>query len=61
MAVQPSTGDILAVANRPTDAGYDRALEGRYPPGSTFKVVTTDGAPARRAASRARPSSARAR
>ena len=41
VAVQPSTGDILAVANRPTDGGYDRALEGRYPPGSTFKVVTT--------------------
>ena len=41
VAVQPSTGDILAVANRPTDATYDRAIDGRYPPGSTFKVVTT--------------------
>jgi cell division protein FtsI/penicillin-binding protein 2 len=41
VAVQPSTGDILAVANRPADSSYDRALEGRYPPGSTFKVVTT--------------------
>jgi cell division protein FtsI/penicillin-binding protein 2 len=41
VAVQPSTGDILAVANRPVDDGYDRALEGRYPPGSTFKVITT--------------------
>jgi cell division protein FtsI/penicillin-binding protein 2 len=41
VAVQPSTGDILAVANRPADTGYDRALAGRYPPGSTFKVVTT--------------------
>jgi cell division protein FtsI/penicillin-binding protein 2 len=41
VAQQPSTGDILAVANRPTDTGYDRALLGRYPPGSTFKVVTT--------------------
>jgi cell division protein FtsI/penicillin-binding protein 2 len=41
VAVQPSTGDILAVANRPTDTGYNRALEGRYPPGSTFKVITT--------------------
>jgi cell division protein FtsI/penicillin-binding protein 2 len=39
VAVQPSTGDILAVANRPTDSTYDRAIEGRYPPGSTFKVV----------------------
>ena len=41
VAVQPSTGDILAVANRPVDTVLDRALEGRYPPGSTFKVVTT--------------------
>ena len=41
VAVQPSTGDVLAVANRPADSSYDRALEGRYPPGSTFKVVTT--------------------
>jgi cell division protein FtsI/penicillin-binding protein 2 len=41
VAVEPSTGDVLAVANRPLDSSYDRALEGRYPPGSTFKVVTT--------------------
>ena len=41
VAVQPSTGDVLAVVNRPLDSAYDRALEGRYPPGSTFKVVTT--------------------
>jgi cell division protein FtsI/penicillin-binding protein 2 len=41
VAVQPSTGDVLAVANRPVDSAYNRALEGRYPPGSTFKVVTT--------------------
>ena len=37
----PSTGDVLAVAERPVDSGFHRALEGRYPPGSTFKVVTT--------------------
>ena len=40
MAVQPSTGDVLAAANRPAD-DFDRALQGRYPPGSTFKVVST--------------------
>ncbi|MFB4314524.1 penicillin-binding transpeptidase domain-containing protein [Actinomadura sp. 21ATH] len=38
VAVRPSTGEILAVANKP--GGYNRALMGRYPPGSTFKVVT---------------------
>ena len=41
VAIQPSTGDVLAVANRPVDYALDRALKGRYPPGSTFKVVTT--------------------
>ena len=41
VALQPSSGDILAVANRPVDSTYDRALEGRYAPGSTFKVITT--------------------
>jgi cell division protein FtsI/penicillin-binding protein 2 len=41
VALQPSTGEVLAVANRPVEEAFDRALEGRYPPGSTFKVVTT--------------------
>ncbi len=41
VAIQPSSGDVLAVADRPID-GFDRALTGQYPPGSTFKVVTTD-------------------
>jgi cell division protein FtsI/penicillin-binding protein 2 len=41
VAVQPSTGDVLAVANRPADTTYDRGLQGEYPPGSTFKVVST--------------------
>lgn len=39
VAIQPSTGAIRAVANRPSN-GFNRALAGRYPPGSTFKVVT---------------------
>ncbi|HEV2895960.1 MAG TPA: penicillin-binding transpeptidase domain-containing protein [Actinomycetota bacterium] len=39
VAVQPSTGELLAVVNSPFH-GYNRALLGRYPPGSTFKVVT---------------------
>ncbi|WP_329256668.1 penicillin-binding transpeptidase domain-containing protein [Actinoallomurus sp. NBC_01490] len=38
VAIRPSDGRILAVANYP--GGFDRALQGTYPPGSTFKVVT---------------------
>ncbi|MFA1541146.1 penicillin-binding transpeptidase domain-containing protein [Actinomadura monticuli] len=38
VALRASTGEILAVANKP--GGYNRALMGQYPPGSTFKVVT---------------------
>src|SRR3954452_21293016 len=41
VVVKPSTGDVLAVANRPTSAAFDRAIGGRYAPGSTFKVVST--------------------
>ena len=39
VAVRPSTGELVAVVNTPFE-GYNRALLGRYPPGSTFKVVT---------------------
>lgn len=42
VAVEPSTGDVLAVANRPIDDSFNRAFDGQYPPGSTFKVVTTE-------------------
>jgi cell division protein FtsI/penicillin-binding protein 2 len=38
VAVQPSTGQVLAVVERP--GGFNRALDGEFPPGSTFKVVT---------------------
>jgi hypothetical protein len=38
VAMQASTGKVLAVVERP--GGYDRALQGIFPPGSTFKVVT---------------------
>lgn len=41
VALQASSGDMLAVANRPTSSTFDRALEGLYPPGSTFKIVST--------------------
>ena len=38
VAMQASTGRVLAVIERP--GGFDRALQGIFPPGSTFKVVT---------------------
>jgi cell division protein FtsI/penicillin-binding protein 2 len=41
VALQPSTGEILAVAqNAPADAQGLIALTGQFPPGSTFKIVT---------------------
>lgn len=39
VAVQPSTGDILAVANHRQD-GFNAAMLGRRAPGSTMKIVT---------------------
>jgi len=39
VAVRPSTGGLLAVANNRL-AGGDIALLGRYPAGSTFKTIT---------------------
>jgi cell division protein FtsI/penicillin-binding protein 2 len=45
VAMQPSTGELLAVAqNAPADAQGPIALMGRYPPGSTFKIVTATAA-----------------
>jgi cell division protein FtsI/penicillin-binding protein 2 len=41
VAIRISTGDVLAVANGPAGAdGYNRAMIGKYPPGSTFKVAS---------------------
>jgi cell division protein FtsI/penicillin-binding protein 2 len=40
VAIDVPTGDVLAVANTPA-TGTDRALTGTYPPGSTFKTVST--------------------
>ncbi|MCW2720744.1 penicillin-binding transpeptidase domain-containing protein [Pseudonocardia sp.] len=41
VAIRPSTGAVVAVANSAT-APFDIALAGQYPPGSTFKIVTAD-------------------
>ena len=41
VAIRPSTGAVLAVAqNAAADGAGPIALSGRYPPGSTFKIVT---------------------
>ena len=40
VAVDASTGDLLAVANV-NAGGYDQAVLGGFPPGSTFKVLTS--------------------
>ncbi|MFI8977999.1 penicillin-binding transpeptidase domain-containing protein [Nocardia asteroides] len=45
VALRPSTGEVLAVAqNAPADAQGPIALTGLYPPGSTFKTVTVSAA-----------------
>ena len=41
VAIEPGTGEILAVANNPSD-GLNRPISGAYPPGSTFKIITTN-------------------
>ncbi len=43
--LDPNTGEILAAASFPSGGatGFDRATQGRYPPGSTFKIVTAAG------------------
>lgn len=41
VAIRPSTGELLVIASGPGAKGADTAREGRYPPGSTFKVVSS--------------------
>ncbi|MDP9239018.1 MAG: penicillin-binding transpeptidase domain-containing protein [Actinomycetota bacterium] len=43
VALRPSTGAILAVANSAL-APFDIALAGQYPAGSTFKIITASAA-----------------
>ena len=40
VALRPSDGAVRAVVSTPVTQEFDRALDGAYPPGSTFKVVT---------------------
>jgi hypothetical protein len=41
VAVQASTGDVLASVSTPDSGVVNEAFDGAYPPGSTFKVVTS--------------------
>lgn len=41
VAIQPSTGAILAAANGPGTEGYNMATFGQFAPGSTFKSVSS--------------------
>jgi cell division protein FtsI/penicillin-binding protein 2 len=41
IALRASTGQVLAVVSDPAGYAYDQALQGAYPPGSTFKVLTS--------------------
>jgi cell division protein FtsI/penicillin-binding protein 2 len=41
VAMQASTGNVVASVSRPSTQGVDIAFTGQYPPGSTFKVLTT--------------------
>jgi cell division protein FtsI/penicillin-binding protein 2 len=41
VALDTASGDIRAVVSHPLDNEFNRALVGQYPPGSTFKVVTS--------------------
>lgn len=41
VAIRPSNGHVIAVANHDDEgAGWDRALQGQYPPGSVFKIAS---------------------
>ncbi len=40
VAMRAFTGQVLAVVSDPASDAYDQALQGAYPPGSTFKVLT---------------------
>ena len=42
VAIDATTGDVRAVSARPLDQAFNRALDGQYPPGSSFKVVTAE-------------------
>ncbi|MGH9056338.1 MAG: penicillin-binding transpeptidase domain-containing protein [Acidimicrobiales bacterium] len=40
VAVRASTGQVIASVSDPASDQFDQALDGAFPPGSTFKVIT---------------------
>ena len=43
VVIESATSQVRGVASRPLSDGFNRAVLGTYPPGSTFKVVTATG------------------
>jgi hypothetical protein len=41
VAMRASTGQVLAVVSNPPSVAYNQAFQGAFPPGSTFKVLTS--------------------
>ena len=41
IAVNAATGQVLAAVSVPATTGFDLALDGAFPPGSSFKVITS--------------------
>jgi cell division protein FtsI/penicillin-binding protein 2 len=41
VAIRASSGDVLAAVSDPARQVFDQALQGAYPPGSTFKVLVS--------------------
>lgn len=41
VAVRASTGQLLASVSDPSSYGFDQAIDGAFPPGSTFKTITS--------------------
>jgi cell division protein FtsI/penicillin-binding protein 2 len=41
VAVNAATGDVLASVSQPAGSGFNLAFEGGFPPGSSFKLITS--------------------
>jgi Penicillin binding protein transpeptidase domain/Penicillin-binding Protein dimerisation domain/NTF2-like N-terminal transpeptidase domain len=41
VAVDAATGQVIAAVTEPAGTGFDIALQGGFPPGSSFKVITS--------------------